>query len=55
MISKMKNYKNLTNFQKEKLEQLQSGSEIARREQDAADRARAAYAGVYAIGARDRW
>jgi hypothetical protein len=50
-ISKMKTYKNLTNFQKEKLEQAKAevAKEIARREQETADRARAANADVYAI------
>jgi hypothetical protein len=49
-ISKMKTYKNLTNFQKEKLEQAKAevAKEIARREQETADRARAANPGVYA-------
>ena len=49
-ISKMRNYKTLTNFQKEKLEQAKAevAKEIARREQETADRARAANPGVYA-------
>ena len=49
-ISKMRTYKNLTNFQKEKLEQAKAevAKEIARREQETADRARAANPGVYA-------
>jgi len=49
-ISKMRTYKTLTNFQKEKLEQAKAevAKEIARREQETADRARAANPGVYA-------
>ena len=49
-ISKMRTYKNLTNFQKEKLEQAKAevAKEIARREQETADIARAANPGVYA-------
>ena len=53
-ISKMRNYTNLTNFQKEKLEQakVEVAKEIARREQETADRARAANPGVYASADR---
>jgi hypothetical protein len=53
-ISKMRTYKNLTNFQKEKLEQAKAevAKEIARREQETADRARAANPGVYASADR---
>ena len=53
-ISKMRNYKSLTNFQKEKLEQAKAevAKEIARREQETADRARAANPGVYASADR---
>ena len=53
-ITKMRNYKNLTNFQKEKLEQAKAevAKEIARREQETADRARAANPGVYASADR---
>jgi hypothetical protein len=53
-ISKMRNYKTLTNFQKEKLEQAKAevAKEIARREQETADRARAANPGVYASADR---
>ena len=49
-ITKMRNYKTLTNFQKAKLEQAKAevAREIARREQETADRARARNPGVYA-------
>ena len=48
-ITKMRNYKNLTNFQKKQLEKAKAevAKEVARREQETADRARAANPGVY--------
>ena len=53
-ITKMRNYKNLTNFQKKQLEKAKAevAKEVARREQETADRARAANPGVYASADR---